>query len=226
MELHPIARIHSDFPAKFGIPRQSGLVPGLEALIVFEPPCRDPAALRGLEAFSHLWLIWGASALSPGDWSPTVRPPRLGGNARLGVFATRALRRPNPLGLSAVEIAGIEETRDNGTVIRVRGADLLDGTPIYDVKPYLPYADAIPGAKGGFANAPPNPRLTVEADETRLACLPPEKRESLKALLALDPRPAYQDDPARIHGLIFAGCEIKFRVTGNRLIIIEAYRIN
>ena len=183
-----IARIHSDFSSKFGVPRQSGLVESLESLVVFEPEYRDPAALRGLEGFSHVWLIWVFDQAVRQGWSPTVRPPRLGGNARLGVFATRSPFRPNPIALSAVTLAGIEDTREWGTVLRVRGADLMDGTPILDIKPYLPYADCRPEAAGGFASAPAGETLAVECLPEIWEKVPPERREALRAVLALDPR--------------------------------------
>ena len=183
-----IARIHSDFPEKFGVPRQSGLVESLEALVVFEPEYRNPAALRGLEGFSHLWLLWVFDRAVREGWSPTVRPPRLGGNARLGVFATRSPFRPNPVALSAVALAGIEETEAWGTALRVRGADLADGTPILDIKPYLPYADCRPEASGGFAAVPAGETLEVVFPPELLERVPPERREPLRAVLALDPR--------------------------------------
>jgi len=227
MTLHPIAHMQSDFPAKFGIPRQSGVVPALTGAIIFTPPYRDPEALRGLSDFSHLWLIWGFSAVGddgsrPG-WSPTVRPPRLGGNARMGVFATRSPNRPNPLGLSAVEIADIAQDPKLGPLIRVRGGDLLDGTPIYDIKPYLPYADSLPEAVGGFADAACEPTLAVEVSAEHLAHLPPEKWAALRGILALDPRPPYQCDPLRVYGLQFAGCEVKFRVMNGVLTVVEIH---
>ena len=217
-----VARIHSDFATKFGVPRQSGLVESLEALVVFEPEYRNPAALRGLEGFSHLWLVWVFDqAVRQGTWSPTVRPPRLGGNARLGVFATRSPFRPNPVALSAVALAGIEETREWGTVLRVRGADLMDGTPILDVKPYLPYADCRPEAVGGFAAAPAGETLSVELPESLLEKIPPDRREALRAVLALDPRPRYQEDPKRVYGFGFAGLEVRFTVEGDTLRVVE-----
>ena len=207
-----LARIHSEFPTKFGIPRQSGLVESLRATVVFEPEYRNPDALRGLEGFSHLWLIWQFSQAARDTWSPTVRPPRLGGNARMGVFATRSPFRPNPIGLSCVKLEEIRKTPDRGTVLVVSGADLMDGTPIYDIKPYLPYVDCHPEATGGFAAAPARETLTVEIPAALRDRIPPERRESLRAVLALDPRPHYQDDPARVYGFAFAGMEVKFRV--------------
>ena len=217
-DMKVIARVHSDFTSKFGIPRQSGLVASLESLVVFEPEYRDPAALRGLEGFSHLWLVWVFDqAVREGRWSPTVRPPRLGGNARLGVFATRSPFRPNPIGLSAVALAGLEETQDRGTVLRVRGADLMDGTPVLDIKPYLPYADCLSTAQGGFASAPAAETLAVEFPTELLEKVPPDRREPLRSVLALDPRPRYQDDPDRVYGFGFAGMEVRFSVEGEVL---------
>ena len=217
----PIAHIRSDFSSKFGVPRQSGLIESLESLVIFEPEYRNPDALRGLEGFSHIWLLWVFDrAVRPG-WSPTVRPPRLGGNARLGVFATRSPFRPNPIALSAVTLAGIEETRERGTILRVRGADLMDGTPVLDIKPYLPYADCRPEARGGFAAAPAGETLEVCIPPEELEKVPPERRESLRAVLALDPRPRYQEDPERVYGFGFAGLEVRFSVEGNRLRVRE-----
>ena len=219
--MKPVARIHSEFEGKFGVPRQSGLVEALEALVVFEPEYRDPAALRGLEGFSHVWLIWVFDQAVRQGWSPTVRPPRLGGNARLGVFATRSPFRPNPIALSAVTLAGIEDTREWGTVLRVRGADLMDGTPILDIKPYLPYADCRPEAVGGFASAPAGETLAVECLPEIWEKVPPERREALRAVLALDPRPRYQEDPGRVYGFGFAGLEVRFSVEGGVLRVRE-----
>ncbi len=220
--MRPIAHIRSDFAGKFGVPRQSGLVEALEALVVFEPAYRDPAALRGLEGFSHVWLLWVFDRAVREGWSPTVRPPRLGGNARLGVFATRSPFRPNPIALSAVTLAGMEETAEWGTVLRVRGADLMDGTPILDVKPYLPYADCRPEALGGFAAAAPDGEaLAVECPAELWEKVPPDRREALRAVLALDPRPKYQDDPGRVYGFGFAGLEVRFSVEGEVLRVRE-----
>ncbi|WP_295753575.1 tRNA (N6-threonylcarbamoyladenosine(37)-N6)-methyltransferase TrmO [uncultured Oscillibacter sp.] len=216
-----IAHIRSDFAGKFGVPRQSGLVESLEALVVFEPEYRDPAALRGLEGFSHLWLVWVFHQAVRQRWSPTVRPPRLGGNARLGVFATRSPFRPNPIALSAVTLAGVEETREWGAVLRVRGADLVDGTPILDIKPYLPYADCRPEASGGFASAPAGETLAVDFPPELLERIPPERREALRSVLALDPRPRYQEDPGRVYGFGFAGLEVRFTVEGEVLRVRE-----
>ncbi len=215
-----VAHIRTDFDSKFGIPRQSGLVDELEGLVVFEPPYRRPEALRGLEGFSHLWLIWSFSRAIREEWSPTVRPPRLGGNARLGVFATRSPFRPNPIGLSCVRLLGIEELPGLGKVLRVAGADLMDATPIFDLKPYLPYADCRPEATGGFAGCAPN-RLRVEAAPEMLSKLPPEKREALLGVLCCDPRPAYREEGERIYGMGFAGHEVRFRVTEGVLTVVE-----
>ena len=216
----PIAHIKSDFTDKFGIPRQSGLVPELTARIVFEPEYRDPNALVGLEGYSHLWLIWQFSTVAAEyaagkSWRPTVRPPRLGGNARRGVFATRSPYRPNALGLSCVELAGIE----NGDIL-VKGADLLDGTPIFDIKPYLPYGDCRPEATGGFAPGADR-LLEVEFPERWLSLLPEDRRQAAAGVLAQDPRPSYQRDPERIYGMEFAGWEIRFQVRGERLTVVE-----
>ena len=221
MEFHPIAHIRSDFSEKFGIPRQSGLVEELTADVVFEPEYRDPSALRGLEGFSHLWLIWEFSKARREGWSPTVRPPRLGGNKRLGVFATRSPFRPNPIGLSCVRLVEVRQERELGPVLVVAGADLLDGTPIYDIKPYLPYADCKPEATGGFAAQPKGADLEVNCPAALLDAVPPEKRAALLAVLAQDPRPQYQDDSSRIYGMAFAGLEVRFRVEGDRLTVME-----
>ena len=223
MEQHSIkviARIRSDFPEKFGIPRQSGLVPALRAKIVFEPEFRNADALRGIEGFSHLWLIWQFSAAVRETWSPTVRPPRLGGNERVGVFATRSPFRPNAVGLSCVKLEGVAHEEGSGDVLIVSGADLMDGTPIYDVKPYLPYADAHPEARGGFA---PSPKETVAVDcpPELLTALPEGQREALLGVLAQDPRPQYQHDPERVYGMSFGGWDVKFRVCGERLEVLS-----
>lgn len=215
-----IARIETDFPEKFGIPRQSGLVEDLKATVVFEPEYRNPDALRGLEGFSHLWLIWEFSQARRPEWSPTVRPPRLGGNVRMGVFATRSPFRPNPIGLSCVRLAGVELHSELGPILKVRGADLLDGTPIFDIKPYVPYADSKPQALGGFASAPKEATLAVDIPPELLERIPPQKRAALTGVLAQDPRPAYQEDGARIYGMGFGGLDIKFRVEGDRLTVV------
>lgn len=219
-EFSVIARIRSDFATKFGVPRQSGLVDALESTIVFEPEYRNADALRGLEGFSHIWLIWVFNKAVRDTWSPTVRPPRLGGNARMGVFATRSPFRPNPIGLSCVRLAGIEETAE-GTVLRIRGADLMDGTPILDIKPYIPYADCKPDALGGFASAPAGETLEVVIPEALLYRIPENRREPLRGVLAQDPRPHYHDDPERIYGFGFGGMEVKFRVAGNVLTVTD-----
>ena len=226
MQIRPIAVIRTDFSDKFGIPRQSGLVPALTARIVPEPDFRTADAFRGIEQYSHLWLLWQFSTVAAEyaagrRWRPTVRPPRLGGNTRVGVFATRSPYRPNPLGLSCVELAGVDWNAPDGPVLQVRGADLLDGTPIYDIKPYLPYADARPGARGGFADAHRDDRLRVEFPPALLAKVPADKREALLGVLAGDPRPAYQDDPAREYAMDFAGLTVRFRAAAGVLTVTE-----
>ena len=214
-----IARMHSDFAEKFGIPRQSGLVSALRAAVVFEPEFRNPDALRGIADFSHLWLIWEFSEAVRESWSPTVRPPRLGGNERLGVFATRSPFRPNPIGLSCVRLEEVRQDQAHGTILIVSGADLMDGTPIYDIKPYIPYADAHSEARGGFAQDAPKPTLAVDFPPDLLARIPEDRREALCAVLALDPRPSYQNDPTRIYGMRFAGCDIRFTVNNSNLTV-------
>ena len=216
-EMQVIARIRSDFSSKFGIPRQSGLMEELRSTVVFEPAYRSRDALRGLEEFSHIWLIWQFSQAVRDAWSPTVRPPRLGGNKRLGVFATRSPFRPNPLGLSCVGLAAIETDRELGPVLHVTGADLLDGTPIYDIKPYIPYADCRPNASGGFTDSVPRQALPVRFPPALLELVPEGKRTALLGILAEDPRPSYQADPDRVYGLSFAGLEIKFTVHGGQV---------
>ncbi len=207
-----IAYIHTDFPAKFGIPRQSGLA-DTEATIVFEPRYRFDEALRGIEEYSHLWLLWEFSEVKDKAWSPTVRPPRLGGNKRVGVFATRSPFRPNPVGLSCVKLKSVEKT-PQGTVLIVQGADLMDGTPIYDIKPYIPYADCHPEAAGGFAEDKKDYRLEVNCKEELLALLPEDKQEPLLQILSQDPRPSYIEDTERVYGFEYAGFEVKFTVSG------------
>ena len=221
LTIRPIARIRSDFLEKFTIPRQSGLVRSLRAEVVFEQEYRDMSAVRGLEEFSHLWLIWGFSAVKETRWSPTVRPPRLGGNRRLGVFASRSPFRPNRLGLSCLKLLEVRQDRLLGPVLTVGGGDLLDGTPIYDIKPYLPYADCRPEALGGFASCPQGPALQVDIPQKLLERVPPEKREALLGVLAQDPRPSYQSDPERIYGAAFGGLEVRFRVSGEVLTVLE-----
>lgn len=216
-----IAVMRSSFPTKFGIPRQSGLVEGLRSTIVFAPEYRNPDALRGLEGFSHLWLIWSFSQAIRAQWSPTVRPPRLGGNTRMGVFATRSPFRPNPIGLSAVKLEGIELHTPDGPLLHVSGADLLDGTPIFDIKPYLPYADAHPEATGGFAAGGEDYRLTVDFPPDLLERLSPEDRLALPGVLEQDPRPSYQDAPDRVYGMAFGSWEVKFSVQGKRLTVLS-----
>ena len=218
--LRVIARMESDFSEKFGIPRQAGLVEALESLVVFEPEFRNTDALRGIDGFSHLWLIWQFSEAVRADWSPTVRPPRLGGNERVGVFASRSPFRPNALGLSCVRLLGVEQDRARGPVLRVAGADLMNGTPIYDIKPYLPYADSKKDATGGFA--PDGGRLLrVEIPPALALRFPPEKLPSLRAVLARDPRPAYQNDPSRCYGMNFAGFSVRFFVREGTLTVTE-----
>lgn len=224
-EFKIIARIHSDFTEKFGIPRQSGLIEELEATVVFEPEYRNPEALRGIEEYSHIWLLWQFSECADREWSPTVRPPRLGGNKRMGVFATRSPFRPNPVGLSSVRLIGVEKTEKYGAVLRVSGADLLDGTPIYDIKPYLPYVDSHPEASNGFALDEKSGTLTVEYPTELLEKLPPDKRDAAAAVLAQDPRPAYQDDPQRLYGLEFAGFDIRFTVDGAVLKVTQTEKL-
>lgn len=210
LTLEPIARIRTEFPEKFGIPRQSGLVEQLQARVEFLPEFRIPEALRGLEGFSHIWLIWEFSQNQ--GWSPTVRPPRLGGNKRMGVFATRSPFRPNPLGLSCVRLEGIDWDSPQGPVLLVGGADLLDGTPIYDVKPYVPLSDCRPEAVGGFSDAHREDRLEVDFPAQLLDKVAEKKRTALLGVLSQDPRPSYHGDPQRIYGMAFAGMEIKFTV--------------
>ena len=216
-----IARMHSDFSTKFGIPRQSGLVEELESTIVFEPKFRNPDALRGIEDFSHLWLIWQFSEAGRSDWSPTVRPPRLGGNTRMGVFATRSPFRPNHLGLSSVKLLGVEHTAQYGTVLHVGGADLMDGTPIFDIKPYIPYGDCHPEATGGFTDAAGDFLLEVEFPSQLRNKLPEAKRDAAIAGLTHDPRPSYQRKPDRVYGLTFAGFDIRFSVCEDILTVLE-----
>lgn len=218
--IKPIARIYTDFSDKFGIPRQAGIVEELEGRIVFEPEYRNEDALRGLEDFSHIWLIWQFSQSVRQDWSPTVRPPRLGGNRRVGVFATRSPFRPNALGLSCVRLLAVEKTANEGSVLRVAGADILSGTPIYDIKPYIPYADCRPEAKGGFA-PDSGPTLKVSFAPEAAERVPENKRAALEAVLANDPRPRYQKDPERVYGIEFAGLEIKFSVRENELFVLS-----
>ncbi|MDO5337769.1 MAG: tRNA (N6-threonylcarbamoyladenosine(37)-N6)-methyltransferase TrmO [Eubacteriales bacterium] len=221
-----IAHINSDFPSKFGIPRQSGLVPELLASIVFEPEYRNPEALRGLEQYSHIWLLWEFSEAKRETFSPTVRPPRLGGNQRMGVFATRSPFRPNPIGLSCVVLERVELHTPKGPILYVSGADLMDGTPIYDIKPYLPHIDSHPDALGGFALPLQNYALAVEIPEELLEKVPKERREALRGILMQDPRPGYQEDPGRVYGFPFAGLEVRFQVKEGKLTVCEVEKMD
>ena len=216
-----IARMKSDFPTKFGIPRQSGLVEELRSTIIFEPEFRNPDALRGIEGFSHLWLIWQFSEAVRTEWSPTVRPPRLGGNTRIGVFATRSPFRPNSLGLSSVKLLGVEHTEEYGTVLHVGGADLMDGTPIFDIKPYIPYGDNHPDAIGGFTDTAGDFLLEVTFPPELLEKLPEDKRAAAIGVLSHDPRPSYQRKPGRVYGISFAGVDIRFTVEDSNLTVID-----
>lgn len=214
-----VARIRSDFSGKFGIPRQSGLVDELKSYVVFEPGFRNADMIRGLEGFSHIWLIWQFSQSK--SWTPTVRPPRLGGNLRMGVFATRSPFRPSPVGLSCVRLEQVTPHSRFGPILRVAGADLMNGTPIYDIKPYLPYADSKPNAQTGFVDGHAQTHLSVTCPEELLSLLPEDRRGALLAVLAQDPRPAYQHDPERIYGLGFAGFNVRFRVVDSELTVVE-----
>ena len=224
MTLKVIAHIHTAFPTKFGIPRQSGLVEELRGEVVFTPEYRSADAVRGLEDFSHIWLVWQFSGAVRDSWSPTVRPPRLGGNTRMGVFATRSPFRPNPLGLSSVRLEAIEHRPDVGPVLIVGGADLMDGTPIYDIKPYIPYADCHPDASAGFTAQTRMHHLNVECDPALWARVPEAEQEGLRGVLAHDPRPSYQHDPARVYGMEFAGLEVHFTVDGETLTVTDITR--
>ena len=221
MMMKAIAHIRSDFPQKFGIPRQSGLVKELTARIFFAPEFRKEQAIRGLEGYSHIWLIWQFSQARTNAWTPMVRPPKLGGDAYMGVFATRSPCRPNPIGLSCVKLERVETGGADGPVLVVSGADLMDGTPIYDIKPYLAYADSYPEAAGGFTDEIDRSPLKVVFPEELLQFLPEEKRASAKGVLAQDPRPSYQDDPDRTYGIFFAGFNLKFQVCGRILTVTE-----
>ena len=221
IQLHPIAYIHTDFPEKFGIPRQSNVVESLEGHIVFTEEFRNPDYLRGIEDYSHIWLIWGFSANRPGVYSPTVRPPRLGGNIRKGLFATRSPFRPNPLGMSCVRLQKVEWDSPEGPVLHVLGADLMDGTPIYDIKPYMPGSDSYPEASQGISGSVPWRSVEVEYEDSVLDPLPDKIRRDLILILEQDPRPSYQDDPDRIYGMSYAGYTIRFRVRERRLRILE-----
>lgn len=221
MELKPIAYIKTDFPEKFGIPRQSGRVPGLKGRIIFEKEFRDPDFIRGIEEFSHLWLIWGFSENEREKISPTVRPPRLGGNVRVGVFATRSPFRPNPIGLSCVKLEKIEEDEKLGRILTVGGIDMKDGTPIYDIKPYIPHADAVSDTNGGFSDRARDYRLDVEISDEIKRDIDDETLSEIKGIIAEDPRPSYQDDAARIYGFSFAEYEISFRVENETATVTE-----
>ena len=216
-----IAHIHTDFPTKFGIPRQSGIIPSLQGRIVFEPEYRNAEAVRGLEDFSYIWLLWEFSQAVRDTWSPTVRPPRLGGNVRKGVFATRSPFRPNPIGLSSVRLEHIEFDAKLGPVLYVTGADLMDGTPIFDIKPYIAYTDSHPDAVSGFASTPAEYLLEVDFAEELLQKVPESQRESLIEVLAHDPRPQYHADPERVYGMEFGGMEVKFKVNHDWLTVLE-----
>lgn len=216
-----IAHIYTDFKTKFGLPRQSGLIDEIEGRIVFQKEYRDENAFRGLEDFSHIWLLWEFSESKRDEWSPTVRPPLLGGNKRIGVFATRSPFRPNPIGLSCVRLVKIDFTKDEGPVLIVRGSDLMNGTPIYDIKPYLPYCDSKSDARGGFTENLGERRLEVDIGTDLLGRVPESKRQELLSVLAGDPRPSYQDDPERVYGFGFAELEVKFKVSEGKLTVTE-----
>ena len=225
VSIQVIARMKSDFPTKFGIPRQSGLVDELRSTIIFEPEYRNPDALRGIEEFSYIWLIWQFSEAVRQDWSPTVRPPRLGGNTRMGVFATRSPFRPNNLGLSSVKLLGVEHTKEYGTVLHVAGADLMDGTPIFDIKPYIPYSDSHPNASGGFTDQANDFLLDVNFPENLLEIIPSEKQAAAIGVLSHDPRPSYQNQSDRIYGLTFSGFDIRFKVNGKNLTVLDVSKV-
>ena len=214
-----IARVHNQFKEKFALPRQAGLTEGLLSTVVFEKEFRVKEALRGLEGYSHLWLIWGFHDNKREGWTPTVRPPRLGGNKRMGVFATRSPYRPNPIGLSCVELVEIRDTKGEGTVLVIRGADMMDGTPVYDIKPYLPFADSIPHARAGFAGEHEKDQLQVECPQALLSVFSQEEQKNLLSLLSQDPRPHYQQDPERLYGFTFQGREVRFRVRDDVLAV-------
>ena len=216
-----IAHIHTDFPQKFGIPRQSCLVESLKGTIIFEPEYRSPDAVKGMEEYDYLWLLWKFQVPEKQNWAATVKPPRLGGNTAVGVFATRSPFRPNPIGLSSVRLEKVELTEHQGPVIHVSGVDLRDGTPIYDIKPYLPYADSIPDAAGGFTQTLADRTLEVEFDSLLLDRIPADKRETLIQVLSGDPRPSYQNNPERVYGFVFAGFEVKFTVSDRKLTVTE-----
>lgn len=221
MEIKPIARIHTDFSEKFGVPRQAGLAPSLTGKIVFEPEYRNVRAVKELDGFSHIWLIWEFSQCSDSKFSPTVRPPRLGGNRRVGVFASRSPFRPNRLGLSCVKIEKIETGGENAPIITVSGVDMTDGTPIYDIKPYIPIADCIPTASEGYTAQTKKYKISVNCDEKMLSIIPENKRQALFELLSNDPRPAYNDEEGKEYGVTFAGFNIRFKYENNGLSVTQ-----
>ena len=224
-QMKVIARIHTAFADKFGVPRQSGLIPELQGKIVFEPEFRNADAVRGMDGYSHLWLIWQFSKAVREDWSPTVRPPRLGGNERMGVFATRSPFRPNALGLSCVKLDKVELDAKLGPVVYVSGVDMMDGTPIFDIKPYLAYADSHPEAIGGWTDGVERKSLQVSCGADLLKKVPAAQQDALRAVLEADPRPRYQDDPQRVYGMTFAGQNVKFRVEGDTLYVLEVEKV-
>lgn len=221
LPMQVIAHIHTGFATKFGVPRQSGLVPEVKATVIFEPPYRNPDALRGIEGFSHLWLLWHFSEVKQEGWSPTVRPPRLGGNTRMGVFATRSPYRPNPIGLSSVRLEKVEWDTPQGPVLHIAGADLMDGTPIFDIKPYLAYTDSHPDATDGFLTGLSDRAVAVDCPDDVLTTVPQDKSEAILAVLAHDPRPTYQNDPTRVYGMAYDGLDIRFTVKDGVLHVQE-----
>lgn len=220
-EIKQIATVYTDFPTKFGVPRQSGLIEELKGKIIFEPKYRQPEAFKGLEEYSHIWVLWEFSLAERKDWSATVKPPRLGGKTHMGVFATRSPFRPNPIGLSCVKLDGIEFTPKYGPVLHILGIDMVDKTPVYDIKPYLPYADAYPQAKGGFGETVKDYELEVEFDRALLERIPPEKREGAQAFLRQDPRPSHQNQPERVYKIAYAGRDIHFVVQNGKLTVVD-----
>ncbi|MBO6005785.1 MAG: tRNA (N6-threonylcarbamoyladenosine(37)-N6)-methyltransferase TrmO [Paludibacteraceae bacterium] len=224
MEIKPIGYVRTDFGSKFGVPRQSGLAPSLSAVIEFEPEYRMAEAFKELENYEYIWILWQFSEVPEGEWSPTCRPPRLGGNKRVGVFASRTPFRPNRIGLSSVRLDRVEHTKDRGTLLHVSGADVVDGTPVFDVKPYIAYADSHPNAKSGFVDAYERKVLQVVFCDEALADFPGEKVDALREVLAADPRPSYQSDPDRVYGFVFAGFEVKFKVAGEVLTVLTVAR--
>ncbi|MBP5137176.1 MAG: tRNA (N6-threonylcarbamoyladenosine(37)-N6)-methyltransferase TrmO [Paludibacteraceae bacterium] len=224
MEIKPIGYVRTDFGSKFGVPRQSGLAPSLSAVIEFEPEYRMAEAFKELENYEYIWILWQFSEVPEGEWSPTCRPPRLGGNKRVGVFASRTPFRPNRIGLSSVRLDRVEHTKDRGTLLHVSGADVVDGTPVFDVKPYIAYADSHPNAKSGFVDAYERKVLQVVFSDEALADFPGEKVDALREVLAADPRPSYQSDPDRVYGFVFAGFEVKFKVAGEVLTVLTVAR--